>query len=286
MTVERIKRITVLDIQSRKGKTPVVCLTASSAPMAHLLDPHCDILLVGDSLGMVLYGYTSTRPVSCAMMMAHGKAVVGASHQALVVIDLPFSSYEESPSQAYRTSASMIAQTGSGAVKLEGGLAMAKTVSFLSSRHISVMGHIGLTPQSCPAKEGYRVFGSSPDEAARLMDDARALEDAGAFALVVECVREDVARNIVDAVGIPVIGIGASPHCDGQILVSEDMLGLSGTSASMPKFVRQYAQLDRTISDAVQRYAKDVRTRNFPDLRYCYDGKSKGNVIPSKRRQA
>ncbi len=281
MTIDRIKRLQVSELSARKGKSPLVCLTASSAPMARVLDKHCDILLVGDSLGMVIYGYSTTLPVSLDMMIRHAKAVVNASREALIVVDLPFSSYEESPQKAYRTAARVIAETGACAVKIEGGRDMASTVSFLNRRNIPVMGHIGLNPQSFCSQGGYRVFGTNPDEAKRLLDDARQLEKAGAFALVVECVRENVGRDIAAGVTIPVIGIGASKDCDGQILVSEDMLGLS--SAPLPKFVRRYARLDDVIDDAAARYADDVKSRRFPDKRYCYDGQTNGKVVSSKR---
>lgn len=258
------KRRTVTDIIALKGKMPVVCLTAYTAPVARLVDCAADLVLVGDSLGMVLYGMESTVPVSLDMMIRHGQAVVRATEKTLVVVDMPFGSYQESPAQAFRNAAMILKESGAAAVKLEGGSEMAETVSFLVSRGIPVMGHIGLQPQSVHAVGGYRMTGRSAPEQKRIMNDAKMLADAGVFSIVLECVTPDLARGITESVPVPTIGIGASAACDGQILVTEDMLGLSG--ARVPKFVRQYASLGALMEEALSSYAEDVRARAFPAL--------------------
>nr|WP_027287609.1 3-methyl-2-oxobutanoate hydroxymethyltransferase [Rhodovibrio salinarum] len=253
----------VRDIQARKGGTPLVCLTAYTAPMAHLLDAHAEVLLVGDSLGMAVYGMDTTLDVSVDMMINHGRAVAKAAERALVVVDLPFGSYQESPEQAFRTAARVLAETGASAVKLEGGQDMAETIRFLIARGIPVMGHVGLTPQAVNQLGGFRIQGRDDAAAERIRADATAVARAGAFALVVEGVVEPLAREITRAVKIPTIGIGASADCDGQVLVSEDMLGLFGEQT--PRFVKHYARLDQAIDTAVRQYAEEVRDRTFPE---------------------
>lgn len=254
--------VTVRDLQGRKGGTPIVCLTAYTAPMARLLDRHADVLLVGDSLGMAVYGMETTLDVSVETMINHGRAVAKAAERACVVVDLPFASYQESPEQAFRTAATVLARTGASAVKLEGGQEMAETVRFLIARGIPVMGHVGLTPQAVNQLGGFRIQGRDEAAAERIRADATAIARAGAFALVVEGVVEPLAREITRAVKIPAIGIGASADCDGQVLVSEDMLGLFGEKT--PRFVKHYARLDQTIDAAVRQYAEEVRQRSFP----------------------
>ena len=260
-----MKRLTVPAIQRRKveGRTsePLVMLTAYTARQAQLLDPHCDMLLVGDSLGQVIYGLPSTLPVTLDMMIAHGAAVVRGSYHSVVLVDMPFGSYEASPAQAFTSASRVMAETGCAAVKLEGGQAMVETISFLSRRGIPVMAHVGLTPQAVNALGGYGARGKSQEEHARIMDDARAVAAAGAFAVVLEGVMEDLAVEITDSLDIPVIGIGASAHCDGQVLVAEDMLGMFERT---PRFVKRYENIAETISGAAQRYAADVRSRSFP----------------------
>lgn len=263
-----MKRLTTLDIIARKNVEPLVVLTAYTTPQAKLLDAHVDILLVGDSLGMVLYGMDSTLAVTVDMMIAHGSAVVRGSNKALVVVDLPFGSYQASPAQAFETSASIISKTGASAVKLEGGIEMAETIHFLTSRGIPVMGHVGLKPQSVNAMGGYRTQGKSEAQAAAILTDAKAIEAAGVFSIVIEGVVEEVAKNITNNISVPTIGIGASPACDGQVLVTEDMLGLSG--GYIPRFVKSYADISSNIETAVKQYAKEVRSREFPSTEYCY----------------
>ena len=266
-----IKRITVPDISARKGAAPVVMLTCYTAPMARILDEHVDILLVGDSLGMVVYGMESTLGVTLDMMIAHGRAVAKHSAKALVVVDMPFGSYQASKEQAFAASARVIAETGAHAVKLEGGQEMAETVRFLIQRGIPVMGHVGLMPQRVHTLGGYKYRGRSDAEAETIMKDALAVQEAGAFALVIEGVKEDVARQVTEKLRIPTIGIGASPACDGQVLVTEDMLGLS--SGYVPSFVKPYAKLSEAIAQAVKAYAGEVKSRAFPSAEYCFTGK-------------
>ena len=252
----------------KKTDTPLVVLTAYTAPMAKLLDPHVDILLVGDSLGMVLYGMQTTREVTLDMMILHGQAVVKSSRQALVVVDMPFGTYEASPEQAYDNACYLLAETGCQAVKLEGGQAMAATIAYLTSRNIPVMAHVGLLPQSVETPDGFKTQGKTDDAAAQILADAQAVEKAGAFSVVIEGVTEPLARAISDKLAIPTIGIGASPACGGQVLVTDDMLGLSG--GYIPRFVKPYAGLASMAEDAVKAYAQDVRTRAFPTSDYCY----------------
>ncbi len=256
-----MKRLTVPAIRRRKGETPLVMLTAYTVRSAQLLDPHCDMLLVGDSLGQVIYGLPSTVPVTLDMMAAHGAAVVRGSYHALVVIDLPFGSYEASPQQAFESAAMLLKATGAAAVKLEGGTAMAETVAFLSQRGIPVMGHVGLTPQAVNQLGGYGARGRSPEEAAKIVADAVAIAEAGAFAVVIEGVVEPIAIDITRRISVPTIGIGASAQCDGQVLVAEDMLGLFERT---PRFVKTFDDMAGRISAAVESYATDVRARTFP----------------------
>ena len=257
------RRRTVKDIARQKGKTPIVCLTSYTAPMARLTDEYADIILVGDSVGMVLYGFDSTLPVTLELMINHGAAVVRATNKALVVVDMPFGSYQESPEQAYRNAVSIMQRTGCAAVKLEGGAEMAETVSFLTRRGVAVMGHIGLQPQSVNASGGYGIRGRDADDRIKIMSDAVAISDAGAFALVIECTEESLAGEITARVSIPTIGIGASAACDGQVLVTEDMLGFTG--AYIPKFVKQYADLHGAARQGIENFASDVRARLFPE---------------------
>jgi 3-methyl-2-oxobutanoate hydroxymethyltransferase len=256
------KRISVPELKARKKGRPIVALTAYTTPMARLLDPHVDLLLVGDSLGMVLYGMETTLGVTTDLMVAHGKAVVRGSRRACVVVDLPFGSYQASPQQAYGTAARVLAETGCAAVKLEGGVEMAETIAFLAARGIPVMGHVGLKPQGVMADGGFRTRGRDQAEALQILRDAEAVAAAGCFAIVIEGTLEPLARRISEALTVPTIGIGASPACDGQILVSEDLLGLFADFT--PKFVQRYADLGPQISAAVEAYAQDVREGRFP----------------------
>ncbi|QIG81227.1 3-methyl-2-oxobutanoate hydroxymethyltransferase [Stakelama tenebrarum] len=262
-----MKRLTVPAIRNRKGKDPIVMLTAYTTRMAQLLDPHCDVLLVGDSLGQVIYGLPTTLPVTLDMMIAHGAAVVRGSYHAVVIVDMPFGAYEASPEKAFEAAARIMAETGAAGVKLEGGTAMAPTVEFLVSRGIPVFGHIGLTPQSVNALGGYAARGRSNEEHSRIIDDARALADAGAAAIVAEGVVETLAQEVTAAASCPVIGIGASNQCDGQVLVTEDMLGLFERT---PRFVKRYDDLAGRISAAVGTYADEVRSRAFPGSDQVY----------------
>ena len=266
-----MKRLTVPAIQRRKfeGQTaqPLVMLTAYTARQAQLLDPHCDMLLVGDSLGQVIYGLPSTLPVTLDMMIAHGAAVVRGSYHSLVIVDMPFGSYEGSPQQAFASASRIMAETGAAGVKLEGGEAMAETIRFLSQRGIPVMAHIGLTPQAVNALGGYGARGKSQEEHAKILGDARAVAAAGAFSMVVEGVMEELADIITASVDVPVIGIGASARCDGQVLVAEDMLGMF---ERVPRFVKRYDNIAETISNAAARYAADVRSRAFPTDEQVY----------------
>ncbi|MSO93313.1 MAG: 3-methyl-2-oxobutanoate hydroxymethyltransferase [Rhodospirillales bacterium] len=262
------QRITVPEIRARKGGVPIVSLTAYTLPIAQALDGAVDILMVGDSLGMVLYGMDSTLSVTLDMMIAHGAAVVRGSKRAMVVVDLPFGTYQESPQAAFRASARVLAETGAQAVKLEGGGEMAETVRFLAERGVPVMGHVGLMPQSVNVVGGYRARGRDAEEAKRIFADAKAIAAAGAFSLVIEGTVEKVARRITAAVPIPTIGIGASPACDGQVLVVDDMLGLF--QAFTPKFVKRYANLGAAVEKAARAFAEDVRERRFPALEHCF----------------
>ena len=262
-----MRRLTVPKIQARKGGEPIVMLTAYTARMAQLLDPHCDLLLVGDSLGQVIYGLPSTVPVTLEMMCAHGAAVVRGSYHALVAVDMPFGSYEASPAQAFENAARILKETGAAAVKLEGGVAMAETVAFLSQRGIPVIGHVGLTPQAVNALGGYRARGRDDAEAEKILADARAVAEAGCFALVLEGVMEEIAVEATRSVACPTIGIGASAQCDGQVLVTEDMLGLFERT---PRFVKRFDDLATRIGEAAATYATEVRGRSFPTDEQVY----------------
>lgn len=263
-----LKRVTVRDVAARKGKEPLVVLTCYTAPMAQVLDEHVDVLLVGDSLGMVLYGMDTTIGVTVDMMIAHGQAAMRGSRRAMVVVDMPFGSYGESPAQAYRNAVRIMQETGCAAVKVEGGMEMAETVRFLTARGVPVMGHVGLKPQMVHADGGFRAQGRTEAEARKIMEDARAIDDAGAFCMVIEGTWESVARDVTGAVRCPTIGIGASVACDGQVLVTEDVMGLFNDFT--PKFVKQYAQLNQQISKAAAEYAADVRARRFPGPEHCF----------------
>ncbi len=253
-----------------KGGAPIVGLTAYTAPIARLLDPHVDFLLVGDSLGMVVYGFDSTLPVTVDMMVAHGAAVMRATTRALVVVDLPFGAYQASPEQAFGNAARIMAETGCAAVKLEGGAEMAETVRFLARRGVPVMGHVGLMPQSVNAAGGFKVQGRG-EQAEQVAADAAAIAAAGAFAIVIEGTIESVAHTITEKVPVPTIGIGASPACDGQILVTDDVLGVF--TEFTPRFVKRYAELAPLISAAAESYAADVRARRFPGPEHCFGTK-------------
>jgi 3-methyl-2-oxobutanoate hydroxymethyltransferase len=262
------RSITPPAIRARKGGQAIVCLTSYTAPMARLVDPHVDLILVGDSLAMTIYGMASTVGVTQEMMIAHGRAVTSAASHACVVVDLPFGSYEESPQQAFRTAARVMAETGCAAVKLEGGTVMAETIHFLTNRGVPVMAHIGLTPQPVNALGGYVVRGRTEAEAAAIMADAEAVADAGAFSVVIEKTIESLARAITDRIMPPTIGIGASVACDGQILVIDDMIGLFTEFRS--KFVRRYAEVAQSIEAAICGYADDVRERRFPQPEHVF----------------
>jgi len=262
------------DIRARKGTDPLVVLTAYTTPMARLVDAHCDIALVGDSVGMVLHGLPSTLGVTMEMMILHGRSVVKGCQKAMVVIDMPFASYEESPAQAYRNAARLMAETGAPAVKLEGGAHMAETIAFLTKRGVPVMAHIGLTPQAVNTLGGYKVVGRE-DEADRVLADALAVQAAGAFSVVLEKVPMGLAGRITETLDIPTIGIGAGAACDGQVLVIDDMLGLF--TEFRPKFVKRYAELGKTADEAIAAYAADVRSRAFPAAEHAFP-----DVLPVK----
>lgn len=261
------KRISVPDIAARKGQEPVVVLTAYTAPMAGLLDPHCDVLLVGDSLGNVIYGFDTTLPVTLDMMIAHGAAVVRGSTHACVIIDMPFRTVEESPAQAFRNAARVIAETGAAGVKIEGGVHMAETIAFLVARGIPVMGHVGLRPQSVNVMGGFKTQGRRKSEWQAIIADAEAVAAAGAFSMVLEGMAAPLADEITQKVPAVTIGIGASAACDGQVLVTEDMLGFF---PSAPKFVRRFAELGEAIDKAAAEYAAAVRSHHFPATEHTY----------------
>jgi 3-methyl-2-oxobutanoate hydroxymethyltransferase len=265
---QKRSRITIPELTARKAGQPIVVLTAYTAPIARVLDRHVDILLVGDSLGMVVYGLPSTLAVTLDMMVAHGRAVVAASSHAAVVVDAPFGSYQASPAQAFEACARLLAETGCDAVKLEGGAAMAETIAFLVARGVPVMGHVGLTPQSVNTLGGFRARGRSDEDAEQIIRDAEAVAEAGAFSIVVEGTIEPVARRLTESVPVPTIGIGASAACDGQVLVIDDLLGVSGDFR--PKFVRRYAELEVAIDAAAAAYAADVKSRRFPGPENVY----------------
>jgi 3-methyl-2-oxobutanoate hydroxymethyltransferase len=271
---EEIRRLTAPDIRARKGGEPIVCLTSYHAHTARLLDKHCDLILVGDSLGMVMHGLETTVPVTLDMMILQGRAVMRGSKRALVVVDMPFGSYEASKEQAFMSAARVMKETGCGAIKVEGGRRMVETIAFLVERGVPVMGHIGLTPQSINTIGSFRAQGREEAHWGPIEDDARAVTEAGAFSMVIEAVAEPLARRITASVAIPTIGIGGSVACDGQILVLEDMLGLS---PRVPKFVRRYGDLGPAIEAAVASYAADVRARAFPGPEHVYAMRAKRN---------
>lgn len=270
-----IRRLTAPDIRARKGGDPVVCLTAYSAPMAKLLDPHCDLLLVGDSVGMVVHGLPNTVGVTLDMMILHGQAVMRGAERAMVVVDMPFGSYEAGPEIAYANAARVLKETGAQAVKVESGPSVGATIAFLVDRGIPVMGHVGLRPQAVNVDGKFRAKGRTPEERALVLAEARAADEAGAFAIVIEGVDVSLAPEITAAVRAPTIGIGASAQCDGQILVTDDLLGLFEWT---PKFVRRYADLKGVVEQAAAAYAADVRARRFPASAETYalgEGKSR-----------
>lgn len=260
-TPDKKGRMMPVDIQARKGGTPIVCLTAYTTPFARLVDGHCDLVMVGDSLGMALHGLPSTLGVTMEMMILHGKAVARGLSRACMVVDMPFGSYGESPAQAYRNASRLMAETGCQAVKLEGGSEMAGTVAFLVERGIPVMGHVGLTPQAVNTLGGYKVQGRG-DDAARVRADAEAIAEAGAFSIVLEKIPGPLAAEITAGIAIPTVGIGAGVECDGQVLVIDDMLGLF--TDFRPKFVKRFAELGRDADAAIAAYADEVRSRSFP----------------------
>jgi 3-methyl-2-oxobutanoate hydroxymethyltransferase len=269
---DEIKRLTAPDIHARKGGDPIVCLTSYHAHTARLVDKYCDVILVGDSLGMVMHGFETTVPVTLDMMILQGHAVMRGSKRALVVIDMPFGSYEQSKEQAFASCARVMKETGCGAIKLEGGRRMAETIAFLVERGVPVMGHVGLTPQSINTIGSFRAQGRDEADWAPIEADAKAVADAGAFSIVLEAIAEPLGRKISKDIAIPTIGIGASAACDGQILVLEDMLGLS---PRVPKFVRRYGELGPGIEAAIRDYASDVRTRAFPGPEHTYPMRKK-----------
>ncbi|MFP6690908.1 MAG: 3-methyl-2-oxobutanoate hydroxymethyltransferase [Alphaproteobacteria bacterium] len=274
-TQTRERRLNVRDLAAMKESRPIVSLTAYSAPMARALDADTDMILVGDSLGMVLYGMDTTVGVTLDMMVAHGAAVVRATERACVIVDLPFGSYQESPQAAFRSAARVMTETGCSGVKLEGGVEMADTVRFLTARGVPVLGHIGLMPQSVNASGGFRVQGKTDDGARRIRADASAIADSGAFAIVIENTVETLARSLTEELKVPTIGIGASPACDGQILVTEDIVGLGGYFT--PRFAKRYAELGNGLSKAIGQYAEDVRARRFPAAEHCFNPPAKGS---------
>jgi 3-methyl-2-oxobutanoate hydroxymethyltransferase len=269
---EQIRRLTAPDIRARKGGEPIVCLTSYHAHTARIVDAHCDLILVGDSLGMVMHGLETTVPVTLEMMILQGHAVMRGSKRALVVVDMPFGSYETSKEQAFTNAARVLKETGCGAIKVEGGKRMAETIAFLAERGVPVMAHVGLTPQAINTIGSFKAQGREEADWARIEEDTIAVSQAGAFSVVIEAVAELLARKLTSAVSIPTIGIGASPACDGQILVLEDMLGLS---PRVPKFVKRYGTLGPGIEKAVADYAADVRSRAFPGPEHVYSMKGK-----------
>ncbi len=272
-TPPRQKRLTPADIGALKGVRPIVSLTAYTTPIARIMDPHCDLLLVGDSLGMVLYGLDTTVGVTMEMMIAHGQAVMRGVKRACVIVDLPFGSYQESKEQAFRNAVRLMKETGCDGVKLEGGAEMAETVEFLVARGVPVFGHIGLMPQQVNTSGGYRSKGHSEAEQQKIRRDAKAIDEAGAFAMVIEGTVEPLAREITTTVKSATIGIGASPACDGQVLVSDDMLGLF--NEFKPRFVKHFAELANVIDKAVADYAEEVKARTFPGPEHTFQVRPK-----------
>src|SRR5246500_2612857 len=267
-----IRRLTAPDILARKGGEPIVCLTSYHAHTARIVDAHCDVILVGDSLGMVMHGLETTIPVTLEMMILQGHAVLRGSKRALVVVDLPFGSYEVSKEQAFASAARVMKETGCGAIKLEGGRRMAETIAFLAERGVPVMAHVGLTPQSINTIGSFRAQGRDEADWGPIEEDGLAVAQAGAFSVVLEAMAEPLARKLTGAIPIPTIGIGASVACDGQVLVMEDMLGLS---PRVPKFVKRYGDLGPGIEAAIRAYAADVRSRTFPGPEHVYPMRAK-----------
>ncbi|TJV02879.1 MAG: 3-methyl-2-oxobutanoate hydroxymethyltransferase [Mesorhizobium sp.] len=265
-------RISPSLIRQRKGGTPLVCLTAYTYPVARLLDPHVDLLLVGDSVAMVLHGHQTTLGASIEMMIAHGQAVMRGSARACVVVDMPAGTYEDSAAQAVGSARRIADETGCQAVKLEGGVDMAGRIAAIVAAGIPVMGHIGLLPQSVEKEGGYKIKGRTNEDVAALVADALAVEKAGAFSVVIEGTIEAIAADITHRIAIPTIGIGASADCDGQILVIDDMVGL--TVDRVPKFVKEYADLRGVIAHAAERYASEVRSRTFPGPAHVFSSKN------------
>ena len=270
MSVPALRGRKVEDGAGFRTELPIVMLTAYTMRIAQLLDPHCDMLLVGDSLGQVIYGLPSTIPVTMEMMCAHGAAVVRGSWHALVAVDMPFGSYEASPEQAFISAARIMKETGCAAVKLEGGEAMASTIDLLTHRGVPVIGHVGLTPQAVNVLGGYGARGREQREAEKIIADAKAVADAGAFCIVVEGVLEDISTEVARTVAPPIIGIGASAECDGQVLVIDDMLGMFERT---PRFVKRYDDLATRIGEAAKAYADEVRSRSFPTADQTYRAK-------------
>jgi 3-methyl-2-oxobutanoate hydroxymethyltransferase len=266
------RRLTAPDIAAMKRKKPIVSLTAYETLTAAIADRHCDFLLVGDSLAMVVHGYDSTVPVSLDLMIAHGRAVTRGARRALVVVDMPFGSYEESPEIAFRNAARIMKEAECGAVKLEGGRRMAETIRYLVDRGIPVMAHIGLTPQAVNVLGGFKVQGRSEAQWDALLADARAVTEAGAFSVVLEAMPGELAARITEEVPVPTIGIGASAACDGQILVMDDMLGMA---ERVPKFVKRYAEIGKAMDEAIATYAREVQERSFPAVEHTYSGQAK-----------
>ncbi|WP_395647587.1 3-methyl-2-oxobutanoate hydroxymethyltransferase [Terricaulis sp.] len=280
---ETVRRVTAPEVRARKGGEPVVCLTAYTAPMAKILDPHCDLLLVGDSVGMVVHGLPNTVGVTMEMMILHGQAVMREAQHALVVVDMPFGSYEAGAEQAFANATRLLKETGAQAVKVEAGEYIGATIKFLVDRGVPVMGHVGLRPQAVNVDGKFRAKGRTREERARVLAEAKAADEAGAFAIVVEGVDETLAPEITAAVRAPTIGIGASAKCDGQILVTDDLLGLFEWT---PKFVRRYADLKATIDKAAAAYAADVRARRFPAAAETYVLNASPGGKPQRRRVA
>lgn len=269
---EQIKRFTAPDIRARKGGEPIVMLTSYHAHTARLADKYCDVILVGDSLGMVMHGLETTVPVTLDMMILQGHAVMRGSARALVVVDMPFGSYEASKEQAFMSAARVMKETGCGAIKMEGGARMAETIRFLVERGVPVMAHVGLTPQSINTIGSFRAQGRDESDWAPIEQDAIAVSEAGAFSVVLEAIAEPLGRKITETVPIPTIGIGASVACDGQVLVMEDMLGLT---PRVPKFVKRFGDLGPGIEKAMADYAAEVRARTFPAPEHTYPMKKK-----------
>src|SRR5580693_2072819 len=274
-----IRRLTAPDIRARKGGDPIVCLTSYHAHTARIVDAYCDVILVGDSLGMVMHGLETTVPVTLDMMILQALAVMRGSKRALVVVDMPFGSYEGSREQAFASAARVLKETGCGAIKVEGGRRLAETIAFLVERGVPVMGHVGLTPQAINTIGSFRAQGREESDWAPIEADAKAVADAGAFSIVIEAVAEPLGCRITEQVAIPTIGIGASAACDGQILVLEDMLGLS---PRVPKFVKRYGDLGPGIEAAIAAYAKEVRSRAFPGPEQVYGMRPKAPKTPKR----